>query len=350
VPQQKWNHFIPEFLLNRFCSRQMKKKKKKIHWIWQIGRSGLPREVITRKAAASNYFYGGQETGVENALANAEGRFGALLLALDRGEAAENYSEDLRLFVWTLAVRTSAIRGQLGVAVNDLFDQMATTITPDQAQTAVLERLDVALDGALEDELRKFPVQQQAIARNNLMVPEIRQQIFRLGGALVRSTDVAGMFRWMLRELCSQNIAASASKDGQIRGLSSRLASGMAPDSFSPDYWYIYESTTTDLVLGDGCVFATAENGSVGSLFRLGQSWNAMYCPISPSKFLVGTWSLTNSVLSASEINKISAELSFSYIYARSDGEAERSLAQRIGSTAPFISQEDLTRLVSERE
>jgi hypothetical protein len=110
------------------------------------------------------------------------------------------------------------------------------------------------------------------------------------------------------------------------------------------------ESSTTDLVLGDGCVFVTSEEGSVGSLFRFGQAWNAIYCPISPSKFLVGMQSLASPVLSASEINRISAELSFSYIYARSDGNAERSLAQRIGSTAPLISQEELARLVSERK
>ncbi len=293
VPQQKWNHFIPEFLLNRFCSRQAKKKKKTIHWIWQMARSGLPIEVMTRKAAASNYFYGGQETGVENALANAEGQFGALLLALDRGDPAENYSEDLRLFVWTLAVRTSAVRGQLGGAVNDFFEQMATAITPDQAQAALLERLDVQLDGPLEDELREFPVQQQAVIRNFLRTPVVRQQVLRLAGEQFRSTDIAGVFRWMLRDLRNRNIAATASKRGQIRALWSSLERGGAPASFRPDYWCVYESSASDLVLGDGCVFATSEEGTVGSLFRFGQAWNAIYFPISPSKFLVGTRFLT---------------------------------------------------------
>jgi hypothetical protein len=180
VPQQKRNHFIPEFLLNRFCSRQERKKKKTTHWIWQIKRSGRAREVMTRKTADSNYFYGGQETGVEDAFAHVEGRFGALLRALDRGEPPGNHSEELRLFVWTLAARTQAVRGKVGGAVNNLFDQMATGITLDQAQAAVLEQLDVQLDRIVEDHLSEVPAQQQAVIRNTLSAPEVRQPLLGL--------------------------------------------------------------------------------------------------------------------------------------------------------------------------
>jgi hypothetical protein len=350
VPQQKRNHFIPEFLLNRLCSRRERRKKKTTYWIWQIERSGLAREVITRKTAVSNYFYGGQETGVEGAFAKVEGRFGALLLALDRGEPPGNYSEDLSLFVWTLAARTRAVRGQLGGAVNDFFDQMATAITPDQAKAAVLEQLDVQLDRILEDQLREVPVQQQAVIRNILSAPEVHQQLLRLVRGRVRSTDVGGMFRRMLRELCNQNIAAAASKAGQVRALWSFLERNGAPDSFRPDYWCVHESSTTDLVLGDGCVFATSEDGLAGLLFRFGQAWNAIYFPISPSKLLVGTRSLTSSVLTASEVNRISAELSFSCIYARSASNVEFSLAQRIGTAAALISQEELASMLSNKK
>ena len=46
--------------------------------------------------------------------------------------------------------RATAVRGQVGGAVNDLFDQMANTITPDQAQAATLEQLEVQLDHTVE--------------------------------------------------------------------------------------------------------------------------------------------------------------------------------------------------------
>jgi hypothetical protein len=150
----------------------------------------------------------------------------------------------------------------------------------------------------------------------------------------------------MLRELCTQNIAAAALKDGQIRGLRSLLERGRAPESFRPDYWCVHESSATDLVLGDGCVFATSEEGLVGMLFRFGQAWKAIYLPISPSKLPVGTRSLTSPALSASEVNRIAAELSFSYIYARSASNAELSLAQRIGTPDTLISQKELASMV----
>ena len=138
-PQRKRNHVIPKFLLNRFSSRQNGNK----HWIWQIERSGKPKEVSTRDAAVSNYFYGGQETGVEDAFANVEGRFSALLRSLDWGDPPMNHSEDLRLFVWTLAARTQAVRGQVSGMANDLLDQVTTTITPEQARAEVLKQVEV---------------------------------------------------------------------------------------------------------------------------------------------------------------------------------------------------------------
>jgi hypothetical protein len=227
---------------------------------------------------------------------------------------------------------------------------MATTITPDQALAATLEQLDGAVDRVIEDQLREVPVQQQAVIRNILSAPEVRLPLLRLVRERVRSTDVGGMFRWILRELCNQNIAAAASKDGQIRGLWSLLERGKAPESFRPDYWCVHESSTTDPVLGDGCVFATSEEGLVDLLFRFGQAWNVIYLPIAPSKLLVGTRSLTSPVLSASEVNRISAEFSFSYIYARSASTAELSLAQRIGTAATLISQEELASMVSKKK
>jgi len=141
---------MPRFLLNRFSSRGERKKC----WIWQLEQGGMPIEISTRDAAVSDYFYGGPETGVEDAFANVEDRLSALPQSLDQGELPENLAEDLRLFIWTLAVRTRAVRDQLGGTANVLFDQMATTITSDQALAAVLEQLDLQFDRVIKDTLQ----------------------------------------------------------------------------------------------------------------------------------------------------------------------------------------------------
>jgi hypothetical protein len=111
--------------------------------------------------------------------------------------------------------------------------------------------------------------------------------------------------------------------------------------------WYWYDRPRNGLQV-PGVVSVSDEEGFVGSLFRFGQAWHTLYLPISPSKLLVGTRSLASPVLSASEVNRTSAALSFSYLYARSAGDAELSLAQRIGTAVPFISQEELASVVSE--
>ena len=41
------------------------------------------------------------------------------------------------------------------------------------------------------------------------------------------------------------------------------------------------------------------------------------------------------------------AELSLSHIYARAAGDAERTLAQRIGTGDPLLSQDELVNIVS---
>lgn len=200
----------------------------------------MPIEISTRDAAVSDYFYGGPETGVEDAFANVEDRFSALLQSLDQGELPENLAEDLRLFIWTLAVRTRAVRDQLGGTANVLFDQMATTITPDQALPAVLEWLDLQFDrvikDTLQDLLKEVPAPQREVIQNVLSMPDVRQHLLHLSRDQARSTDVGGIFRWMLREFRNQNHVAVSSKGGQIRSLSSLLEKGKAPESFRPDH------------------------------------------------------------------------------------------------------------------
>ena len=228
---------------------------------------------------------------------------------------------------------------------------MAATITPAQALALTLEQIDVQFDrvlkDALDESLKELPLPHQEAIQNVLSIPAVRQPLLDLARDQVQSTDPSGIFRSMLRELCNQNLLAASFKSGQIRGLASRIEQGKAPESFRPSHWYVHESPATDLILADGCVFTTSQEGLVGSLFRFGPSWNAFYLPISPSKFLVGTRSPSCSILSALEVNQVSAELSLSHIYARLAGNAERILAQRIGTGDPLLSQDELVNIVS---
>lgn len=89
MPDRRRNHFIPRFLLNRFASRRKDSKA----WIWQISQDGSAVEISTRDAAVATDFYGGPETGVEDAFAEAETEFSRTLAAIERGGLACDHAK-----------------------------------------------------------------------------------------------------------------------------------------------------------------------------------------------------------------------------------------------------------------
>lgn len=100
------NHFIFRLLLGRFASRVVGEKS----WIWQVSSNGAACQISTRDAAVSVDFYGGCETGLENALKKFEAEFHQALTAVESGANPHTYSDVLSRLIWTLSARTRALR------------------------------------------------------------------------------------------------------------------------------------------------------------------------------------------------------------------------------------------------
>ena len=332
------NHFIPRFLLNRFASRREGEKR----WIWQLGPGSEPKEISTRDVAVESHFYGGSETGVETAFAAAESRFGAVLQALDRGEGATDHSDTLRALTWTLAIRTRALRKQFAETADQLVARLAESASSEEAREAFAREFRGQFDVLIDEMLAKLPIHQREL----LKIPLVRELLMNLGEQHARSFDLRGLMVKFIAVVRSQESLSQSARKGQIRGLAQLLGEKGVPNSFAPSHWSVRCVAPGRLILGDGCVVAASESHAAGSLFRLGNSWPSLYLPICPSALLVGKLNPADPELELEQVNRASAELSWSHIYSCRIDEQEAYLAHLVGSGAAFLTAEELSAVV----
>jgi hypothetical protein len=332
------NHYNPRFLLNRFASKVDRAK----HWIWRIGRGGSVRELSTRDVEVSRRFYGEDSAGVEDALEEAEGHFSAILARIDGGRPPEAFSEELRQLVWTMAVRTRAIREQFATATDGLLSEFAGHSTSADARDELARWLHSSFEEQMKKAVPRLPLEQRRTALDFVRVPAVREQLMQLvpssfgawAGAMVRMVQDGG-------------IIPTSIKTGQVRGLAKLLDRGTPPDGFAPGGWHVISANRHSFVLGDGAVFAKMEDGSLGSLLKSIQNWSEAYLPISDRQVLVATKKRDRPTLDhAVSINQISAAFALEYIYASCAGSATRDLISLIGTRGPLFARHELAEMV----
>lgn len=344
MADRRRNHFIPRFLLARFASRRDGKKS----WVWQVSQEGDALEISTRDAAVATDFYGGAETGVEDAFAEAEGEFARALSRIEKGDSIEDHEGTLRQLIWTLAIRTRALRQQFAKLAHGLTDKIVETASSPQAQDMLAEYMRAEFPRIMEKELSKFPPEERAAVNAVFSAPEIREEMLQAMEGLMRSTfpkEIFGHIRDMVRD---RGILQEAAEKGQVEGLIRLLKDSKVPDSFSPSYWQVYKVAPHLMVLGDVCVVAVRADGTFGSLLQGVQEWETLYLPISPSAVLVAARRAPASLLDVEQINHASAGLSWSHLYSSKMSDWVRSLASTIGSIAPILSDQDISDLASE--
>lgn len=341
MADRRRNHFVPRFLLNRFKSRADGKKS----WVWQLSPDGKPIEISTRDAAVATQFYGGSETGVEDALAVAEARFARTLSALDAGEPARDHAECLRELVWNLAVRTRAFRRQFENVAERLTTKVIETITSEEVEDALVHFIRSDFDRLMDEGISSLSPEDQLLARAGSKSPPIRDALLESTEEMIRLLPkLFSAHALNIRE--SQGFLNAASEEGQIEGLSRLLTDSKVPDSFSPHIWEVHR--TEPLLLGDVCVWAATEDGEVGSLLHSKNTWHTVYFPISPSQLLVAYHVSSVDLMDAEALNAASAKLSWSHIYCSAVSESFRRLAQTIGTGDPIMSEAELEELVSD--
>lgn len=339
MAKRQRNHFIPRLLLNRFASRRDVHKS----WIWQVPRSGDAVEISTRDAAVEGHFYGKPDTGVEDALADAETLFGVVLKQIDQGDDPARHSAVLRRLVWNLAVRTRALRRQFSKTTGAILARMIASASSADARRALARYARENFDELARDQISKMSPAEQQVFNVALEQPVIRELMMR---AIEQQAQSSALLEF-LQQIGNQMMRPGLSQyvdSGHIRGLAKLLDSGGAPSTFAPREWSVVSVSPSTLILGDGCVLASTPEGFRSLLGA--QNWEAVLVPISSSTLLVGSRGQSEPVPNPEHVNIASAELSFSHIYSAQWTDLERRLSRSIAEGNVFLSEQEIADMV----
>jgi hypothetical protein len=272
-----------------------------------------------------------------------ESRFSVALAQVDQGEVIEGREDTLRQLIWTLAIRTRAVRDQFQQLTEDLFGAMVNSFESDEAHRAIIKGLEATLPAIQEETYGTLSEYERTFlepldVQTKSTVEEVEQM---LSAGLIR--QLFGELRYQIEGSGGPKIA----EEGQLKGLAKVLEFGGAPDSFRPTNWEVLEFQAQELVLGDGCVVATTADGQPVSLLQSNTLWENIYLPISPFRVLAAGRGKIPT-LSADAINQASVELSVSQFFCSSAEAATPELLTRIGRRAVVLSREDMAEMFAD--
>ena len=269
-----------------------------------------------------------------------------MLADIESGEPLANYHQELREFVWSLAVRTRALRQQFGEVVRSLTERIFESAAFPRSEDPLSQKLKSRLTAALEGELGKLPSSEKAMTEDFLSSLGVGKDAKVLADSFLGSPIVRRFSEEFLRAVEPEALDKATAR-GQIEGLRNLLSKRTPPDSFAPRRWSLHE-VSSKLILGDGCVFVIDNAGRALSLMLARSDWDHVYLPMTPVSILVGSRTDFGGILSAGEISSYSAGLSWSHFFSSTMDESVRGRAKDIGGTASELVEEELSFLAAE--
>ena len=344
---KKRNHFIPRLLLRRFSSRSNEKIKKGKHSTWLFQKSVDPKLINIKNIAVGNYFYGKNESQVEDNFQPTENQFAQILQELDRGVSPGTYSEELGFIVWLHAIRTRALRNQVTAAGDALFSELGNQISNPSMIAEFKDRMNDLMDGEFEKLIRKMPLLEQVKARKHIQLPGVRAAMLKQARESVTPDSMENIFHQLRSAMDIVGGFEGASADGHIKGLESILESSSPPDHILEASWRVIEAEERGVVLGDICVFAIGEEGEPGLILKHGNSWQELYLPISSSQILHASKEQQSPSLTIQQINQNSIEFSNEFVCGENESSLSDRQIQLIGNKSEIMSQKDIANIVS---
>jgi len=330
------NHFIPRLLLNRFSSRTLGKKS----WIWQVGKDGSAAESSVRDVAVSVDFYGGITTGLEKTFQGLETRFHQALVAIEAGANPHSHAETLTALVWTLSTRTRALRGQVEALGARVVAAMCESVGSVEAQRAGVRAAKAAADRKVSEQLSKLSSEERAAATKWLENGG-RERVHDDAERFAKSVDIVSGARQVAEDIRRERAIQTSARSGQLKALQTALSFERLPRWLRPRWWAVHLAEPGTYILGDACVIARSRRGQIGVPMQFGhEEWHTLYLPISSSRVLEAGYGNFRREVTADEINRASAEVSYSYIYSSVHDARIVHLGRMIGTTSPVSAQE----------
>lgn len=341
TPQGRRHHYVPRFLLNRFASRRQGKKA----WIWQYSRDSDPLEISTRDAAVAKDFHGPPETTIESRVGRLESLCAPCLVSVDQGESlTEQQFETLRLLVWSLAVRTNALRQQFVRTYDDLLRELEDALARPDTADVIARYIKDNVDAIVADSLSDLPLWKRFVLRHVIKIRSVRQRALAVVDDHVNSGAFPSLLAPYFAAAREPANAIRAASEGQLRGLDGVLSENKPPLKFTPKAWSVQRHER--LILADGCVVATAPDGRAGSLLRHSDEWRLCYLPISPTSVLVGHATEEHLALPPEELNPASAALSNRHFWASYYSHELAELSRSIGTGTSWFDAKEMSDLV----
>lgn len=331
-------------LLKRFASRA----KGGEVYTWQFRRNARPFEANVRNASVEAQFYGDADNGIEQGLGRIESRHAVVLDEVLKGRDPRDFADELRQLLWTLAVRTSNFRHNVGDLFRNGIDELADQVDVPTATRMISEHLKNEFDTMLDETIAKLPAVQARAFRISLeRRPALRDKFRRLIAMQVEGDNYAFAVQALLH-LAQKTIDTDAlSETSHVRALQRLGERGYVPESFRPEHWQTLRVPARSVILGDGACFAVGDSGP-GHMLRFGQDWSEVYLPISHDTVLIASRVDAPPRLKIEQINTASASLSYDQFFAAENGVEEQSLAQIIRTRASTLSLPEIQRIVRE--
>lgn len=271
-----------------------------------------------------------------------------MLLQLDRGASPDQYADELRTLVWTLAIRTLALRKQFAETASTLIQHFVESAGSDRAHAALFEYFSDHFDDLMDEQLSKLPIIRRLAFRALFMLPFVRQRIFHWARERLQSFDLRAFMVELQSHLSDNNVYAKSAQTGHVRGISRLLTENRIPDSFAPARWEVAFVEPHSVILGDACALAVSHDGKIGTILRFSNSWSSLYLPLSHSQVLIARRNSSTEILSTEALNEASARISWAHIFASRLGDRIIGLSKLIGQGSPIIDEEELSSILDE--
>ena len=336
---RKRHHIVPRFLLARFASSSRDDKS----FVWRVAEGPRAVEISTKDAAVQSHFYGREEEGLEAALGDAEGRWGALLRRIDAGTPLDPLASELWSLLYLIAFRASPIRSAFTILAEQFLYHLSDNACGSEVREGLRRNYDRAFDEELETVIARLPPQFHRLIRAN------KHLLYERAKKELEDMDIEAMMHGLLGVVTTQDILSKAAKSGHNKGIAKLLDQGHAPKATQPVAWQFLRDEAGSVVLGDSPVVAVGSAGNeIGAPWKFGRDCKTFYLPLSPRLVLVGIRDMSVPLLSISDFNSASASLSEAAFFSTSFGDDERALSNAIGSRWMPLSEEEIQAIMQE--
>src|SRR6185312_6922479 len=280
--KKKRNHFVPRVLLNRFYSWRDIKKKKFKTWCYQA--NGQVKEISTRDIALEKYFYGREDSILEDRLSSIESNLGNVLRDFDEKSSIKDHQEFLSQYALIQSFRTKAFRGVATETLKELLIARAQKTNTENARKHFLEngRIEIQklLSGLTEDQRLYLKAQLGGISAEQFAELYLQHAI--------NSGALGEQLRVLINEAVHQGVIDDGLAQGHNKALFEISEDITRSTVFKDCEWIPVHSANDEFVLGDAGIFIIDKEGNYRSMADF-QNWAFVCFPIDPCTCLFGS-------------------------------------------------------------